>query len=202
MDADNNWIGRKARLKKEICDYFYKVNPDMEAIKNDCLHIKKWGQAFAEVNFEPGDQKTDSTLVDADDDCVVNYFSPEHREKVADWINRYAILIAESLQYMESQRTWNQSWARDDFEDAEYQASLPGGEIQVHSDRLVLLSFSFVEGFAQKLPQEGKKSVGKLFFSRGGYEWNYPISSLEQLKQVTGFPTVYSIDSAQDIQEK
>lgn len=195
MNKNIDWIDKKSRLKKEICDYFCQINPDIEFIAEGCLHIKKWGQTYAEVTFEyPSPDLNTKIFVNETDDCVAKHFSPPHRKNIANWINRYARLTAEALSYLESQRTWSKSWARDDFEQEDFEMSLPDGEIQVYSDRLVLISFVFDKVFAKSLPQEGKKSIGELFFSRGGYEWSYPVSSLEQLKQITGFPVVYSID--------
>lgn len=187
----NEWLERKNTLKKEICDYFFSRSKDMKVVEKACLHIKEWGEISAKV-FSDGFSK-ELEAVKPDYECVSEHFSPNHRGKVAEWINRYAQLALEALQYLEAQRTWKKCWARDDFEYEDWEKEQPHGEIQVCCDRIRVLSFEYIEGFVAKLPKKGKKSVGKLSIN-GGWEWNYPLSELESLKGLH-LPIIYSIDA-------
>lgn len=183
------WSDRKASLKREIYNYFVGQGADKQVVIKACEHIKLWGEIQVEM------AKMDGRMTPAkpSDDYIADSFSLQHRVKAATWINLYADLHKEALDYLEEQRNYGEKncWARDDFEYEDWESTQPSGEIQVHSNCIEVYAFGFTEGFAQSLPKQGKKSVGK---TNDGYKWQYPLSSLETLKQ-TGLPVLYSIDA-------
>jgi hypothetical protein len=185
------WTERKAALKREIYNYFTKRGADKEVVIKAWASVKLWGEVqvqIAEMAAEP------VTPTKPDEDFVVDSFRPEHRAIVASWINRYAELHALALEHLESQRNYGEKtrWGRDDFEHADWESTQPDGEIQIHSDHIKVFAFGFTEGFAERLPKQGKKSVGKT--DDGGYEWHYPLSSLEALQKL-GLPVLRAIDA-------
>lgn len=185
QSTQKNWLENKAILKRDICDYFLSAGVPRDRLKEICAHIKQEGELLIECfgdNWEPISAKE------------IEAFAPRHREAVASFINRYAALHHEALEYLEAQRNYGEKscWARDDFELEDWEASQPAGEVQVYSDHLKVYALGYTEGFAEKLPKAGKKSVGKT--SSGGYEWHYPLSSLEELKQL-GLPVLYAIEA-------
>lgn len=183
------WTERKALLKREICDYFIGQGGDKKIVAKACEHIKLWG----EVQIEMAKMDGRITPAKPDDDYIADGFSPKHRARVADWINRYAKLHKEVLDHLEAQRNYGEKtcWARDDFEYEDWESTQPNGEIQVHKDHIEVYAFGFTEGLAQSLPKQGKQSVGK---TNDGYKWQYPLSSLDALKRL-GLPVLYSIDA-------
>lgn len=182
----DSWSDHKAALKKEICNYFFSQGAGKPVVAKACEFVKTWGEIFVEIG--------DSSPATAEDDYIVDNFSPAHREKVAEWINRYAVLYQEAVDHLEAQRNYGQKtrWGRDDFELEDWESTQPDGEIQVHGRCIKVFAFGYKEGFAQSLPKQGKKSVGKTM--DGGYEWEYPLSQLDNLKSV-GLPVLYAIDS-------
>lgn len=192
----NNWADRKAALKQEIVSYFWATSNDkeIEVIVKACAHIKNWGTIYAEMVSEGISQTLDRATANSDE--VKEAFSRPHRGKIANWINRYAELTLEALNHLESQRTWKQGcWARDDFELEDWESTQPRGEIQVCVDRIRVLSYDYIDGFAASLPKKGKKSIGKYDVSDSGWEWNYPLSELDTVKEKTQFPVIYAIDA-------
>jgi hypothetical protein len=189
--ATQAWSERKATLKKEICEYFFSQEASNQSVIKACEHIKVWG----EVQVEVANMDGKLTPTTPNDDYVADSFSPQHRAKVAEWINRYAELHKEAVNFLEAQRNYGEktNWARDDFEQEDWESTQPDGEIQVHSDCIEVYAFGYKEGFAASLPKQGKKSVGK---TDGGYKWEYPLIALDLLKS-TGLPVLYSIDAKQ-----
>lgn len=183
------WAERKADLKLEIYNYFINQGADKKVVAKACEHVKLWG----EVQIEASEMDGRITPAKPTDDYIADSFSPKHRPMVANWINRYADLHKEALDYLEAQRNYGEKtcWARDDFEHEDWESTQPNGEIQVHGDRIEVYAFGFTEGFAQRLPKQCKKSIGK---TNNGYKWQYPLSALESLSKL-GLPILYSIDA-------
>lgn len=181
------WIERKTTLKQEICNYFFNAGADRETVKKACQSIKWHGEVLIEIGIYNKDGWEPILPKDIDD------FRPQHRMVVAAFINRYAVLHKEALNYLESQRNYGKktNWARDDFEHEDWESTQPNGEVQVHPDCIKVFAFGYKEGFAASLPRQGKKSVGKT--TDGGYEWHYPHAALESLKKL-GLPVLYAID--------
>jgi hypothetical protein len=187
--AAATWSDRKASLKREICNYFFNQGATKEAVIKACGHIKLWAEVQTELANVDG-KMTPST---PKDDYITDSFSQTHRAKVANWINQYAELHQEALNYLESQRNYGEktNWARDDFEQEDWESTQPDGEIQVKSDCVEVYAFGYKEGFAQSLPKQGKKSIGK---TNDGYKWEYPLSAIDALKKI-GLPVLYAIDT-------
>jgi len=186
MSKSKTWIDRRQALLNEIATYFMAIAPTR--VQKAIDHIKSWGETIASIRF----QQEDNCVIAKDDECVADHFSPQHRQMVADWMNRYADLLVENLQHMESQRSYSEKncWARDDSEYEEWLSTKPPGEIQVWGDRIEVIAFGYTEGFAARLPKRGKKGIGK---TNEGYLWQYPLSALDALKTV-GIPVVYSLE--------
>lgn len=182
-----SWIERRDNLKKSICTYFLSRGFNQDRVAKIAGEISWKGAALVEIAAQFDEGWLPTTERDIDN------FPQEHKGAVADFINSYAQLYKESLDFLEEQRDYGEKIcsSRDDFEREDWESNQPKAEIQLHPNCIKVFSFGYHEGFASTLPKSGKKSIGKTL--SGGYEWEYPLSSLSELKAL-GLPVIYAID--------
>lgn len=156
----DTWKAKKKALKHEICNYFISLGYSKDDLIKACNYIR----FRAEIQVQQHVLKELAIArVTSRDITPIRYKNCNHK-KIADWINTYAILYKESLDYINNQRLKFPSNSE--------------GEILICCDRIMLIQYSNKQksDFAPNIP--GKKEIGRTL---NGQRWDYPIDQKETL---------------------
>ena len=181
------------RIKKDALDYLTQVaNITDTAILTKALAAIKgaaWNeyQLDAEILRDKAVRKYVEAIGLKEGDLfyvrISWNFAPRHYAKIAEFVSRYEAILsaeaeaAENLEAAIEEEIYQQS--SDPLDDEYYdELGAPDFAVCVYADRIEVKAYG--PGIGDLLPKKGRKYIG----CQGNIRWQYPLSSLPELKRL------------------